>query len=77
MRIIIIFFNYKTSFSFDKKLCMLRGRLTVGFETCRLAVAAARLVDCLDEEDVAGSALEAVHSVVILLDVRHDHPTVH
>lgn len=50
--------------------------LTVGFQTCWLAVAAPRLVDGLDEEDVAGAALQAVHRVVVLLDVGNDHPAV-
>ena len=55
---------------------IVKAVLTVGLEAGRLAVAAARLVDGLDEEDVARAALQAVHRVVVLLDVGHDHPAV-
>ena len=50
---------------------------TVGLEPGRLAVPAARLVDGLDQEDVAGATLQPVHRVVVLLDVGDDHPAVH
>lgn len=50
--------------------------LTVGFEARWLTVATSRLVDSLDEENVTGATLQAVHRVVVLLDVRHDHPAV-
>lgn len=50
--------------------------LTVGFEAGWLTVAASCLVDSLDKEDITGATLQAVHRVVVLLDVWHDHPTV-
>lgn len=50
--------------------------LTVGFEASWLTVAASCLVDGLDKEDVTGAALQAVHCVVVLLDVGDDHPAV-
>ena len=50
--------------------------LTVGFEACRLTVATSCLVDGLHKEDVPGAALQAVHRVVVLLDVWYDHPAV-
>lgn len=50
---------------------------TVGLEAGGLAVPAARLVDGLHQEDVAGATLEPVHCVVVLLDVGDDHPAVH
>lgn len=49
---------------------------TVGLEFPRLAAAVPRLVDGLDNEDVLGAALEAVHGVVVLLNVGHNHPAV-
>lgn len=49
---------------------------TVGLEFPRLAAAVPRLVDGLDNEDVLGATLEAVHGVVVLLDVGHNHPAV-
>lgn len=48
--------------------------LTVGFEGPRLAAPAPCLVDGLDDEDVLGAALQAVHCVVVLLDVGDNHP---
>lgn len=50
--------------------------LTVGFEACRLTVTASRLVDGLDEKDIASATLQAVHRVVVLLDVWYNHPAV-
>lgn len=50
--------------------------LTVRLQLAGLAAAAARLVDGLDDEDVLGATLQPVHSVVVLLDVGHDHPAV-
>lgn len=50
---------------------------TVCLEPGGFAVSAARLVYGLDEEDVAGAALEPVDGVVVLLDVGDDHPAVH
>ena len=50
--------------------------LTVGFEAGRLTVAASCLVNSLDEKDISGPTLQAVHCVVVLLDVRYDHPAV-
>lgn len=50
--------------------------LTVGFEAGWLTVATSCLVDSLDEEDITGATLQAVHRVVVLLDVRYDHPAV-
>lgn len=50
---------------------------TVCLQPGRFAVPAARLVYGLDQEDVAGAALEPVDSVVVLLDVGDDHPAVH
>ena len=56
--------------------CQMSLSLTVGFEAGRLAVAASCLVDSLDKEDITGATLQAVHRVVVLLDVRYDHPAV-
>lgn len=53
-----------------------RATPTVGFEFCWLAAAVSRLVYGFHNEDVLGSALEAVHSVVVLLDVWYNHPAV-
>lgn len=50
---------------------------TVCLQPGGFAVPAACLVYGLDEEDVAGAALEPVDSVVVLLDVGDDHPAVH
>lgn len=50
--------------------------LTVRFEAGGLTVAASCLVDSLDKEDVAGATLQAMHCVVVLLDVGYDHPAV-
>lgn len=50
--------------------------LTVCLQLPRLAAAAARLVDGLDNEDVLGAALQTVDRVVVLLDVGHDHPAI-
>lgn len=41
-----------------------------------MAAAVSRLVYGLNNEDVLGSALQTVHSVVILLDVWYNHPAV-
>ena len=60
-----------------KWVSMLTGSLlTVGLERPRLTAAAARLVDGPHHEHVLGAALQAVHRVVVLLDVGHDHPAV-
>lgn len=48
--------------------------LTVGLEGSRLAAPAPCLVDCLDDKDVLGAALQAMHCVVVLLDVGDNHP---
>lgn len=48
--------------------------LTVGFEGSRFAAPAPCLVDCLDDKDVLGAALQAMHCVVVLLDVGDNHP---
>lgn len=48
--------------------------LTVGFEAGWLTVAASCLVDSLDKEDITGATLQAVHRVVVLLDVGNNHP---
>lgn len=50
--------------------------LTVGFECSRLTAATSCLINCFDNEDVLGAALQAVNSVVVLLDIGHDHPAV-
>ena len=49
---------------------------TISFQLDWLAAAASRLVDCFDEKTILGATLEAVHSVVVLLDVRHYHPAI-
>lgn len=49
---------------------------TVSFEFCWFAAAVSRLVYGFHNEDVLGSALEPVHSVVVLLDVWYNHPAV-
>lgn len=51
--------------------------LTVGFEASWFTIAAASLIDGLDKKDITGSTLKPMHGVMILLDVGHDHPTVH
>lgn len=53
---------------------LLVSSLTVGLQSPRLAAPAPRLVDGLDDKDVLGAALQAVHCVVVLLDVGNDHP---
>lgn len=50
--------------------------LTVCFEAGWFTVAASCLVNSLDKEDVTGATLQAVHRVVVLLDVRYNHPAV-
>lgn len=50
--------------------------LTVCLQLARLAAAAARLVDGLDNEDVLSAALQTMDRVVVLLDVGHNHPAV-
>lgn len=52
------------------------GALTVGFECPWLTAAGTCLVDGFDDEDVLGATLQAVDGVVVLLDVRHNHPAV-
>lgn len=49
---------------------------TVGLEFPWFAAAVPRLVNGLDDEDVLGATLEAVHGVMVLLDIGHNHPTV-
>lgn len=49
---------------------------TVCFEFCWFTAAVSCLVYGLYYENVFGSALETVHSVVILLDVWYNHPAV-
>lgn len=51
--------------------------LTVSLEPCRLTIAAASLIDCLDEEDISRAALQPMHCIMVLLDVGDDHPAVH
>lgn len=60
-------------------MCLRTGtcELTVGLEFSRRAAAASGLIHGLHDEDVLGSALQAVNGVVVLLDVGHDHPAVH
>lgn len=48
--------------------------LTVGLQRPRFAASTPRLVNGLDDKDVLGAALQAVHGVVVLLDVGDDHP---
>lgn len=50
--------------------------LAVCLQLARLAAAAARLVDGLDNEDVLSAALQTMDRVVVLLDVGHNHPAV-
>ena len=50
--------------------------LTVCLQLPRLTAAAACLVDGLDDEDVLGATLQTVYSVVVLLDVGHNHPAI-
>lgn len=58
----------------SRRKCQMSLSLTVGFEAGRLAVAASCLVDSLDKEDITGATLQAVHRVVVLLDVGNNHP---
>lgn len=53
-----------------------RAAHTVSFESRRFAAAVSRLVYGLHDEDVLGSALKAVHGVVVLLDIWYNHPAV-
>lgn len=50
--------------------------LTVGLQRSRLAAATSCLVDGFDDEDVLGTALQAMNRVVVLLDVGDDHPAI-
>lgn len=50
--------------------------LTVGLQSCRFTASASRLVNGLDNKDVLGAALQAVHGVMVLLDVGNNHPAV-
>lgn len=50
--------------------------LTVCLQLPRLTAAVACLVDGLDHEDVLGATLQAMHCVVVLLNIGHNHPTV-
>ena len=50
--------------------------LTVGLQSSRFTAPASRLVNGLDNEDVFGTTLQAVHRVVVLLDVGNNHPAV-
>lgn len=49
---------------------------TVGFEFSRFTAAASCLVYGFYYENVLSATLQPVHSVVILLDVRYNHPAV-
>ena len=51
--------------------------LTVGLEGPWLTAAATSLVDGFDDEDILRPALQTMDSVVVLLDVGHNHPAVH
>lgn len=53
-----------------------RSVLTVGLQSCRFTASASCLVNGLDNKDVLGAALQAVHSVMVLLDVGNNHPAV-
>ena len=48
--------------------------LTVGLQSPWFTASASRLVNGLDNKDVLGAALQAVHRVVVLLDVGNNHP---
>lgn len=48
--------------------------LTVGLQSPRLTASASCLVNGLDNKDILGAALQAVHRVVVLLDVGNNHP---
>lgn len=51
-------------------------QLTVGLQSPWFTAPASRLINGLDNEDIFGAALEAVHGVVVLLDVRNNHPAI-
>lgn len=53
------------------------SKLTVCLEFAGRTAATAGLVHGLHDEDVFGSALQAVNGVMVLFDVGHDHPAVH
>lgn len=59
-------------------MCLDFGRsvLTVGLQSCRFAASASCLVNGLDNKDVLGAALQAMHGVMVLLDVGNNHPAV-
>lgn len=50
--------------------------LTVGFQRPWFTAPASCLVNGLDNKDIFGAALQTVHRVVVLLDVRNNHPAV-
>lgn len=50
--------------------------LTVCLEFPGLAASAACLVNGLDNEDVLSATLQAMHCVVVLFDIRNNHPAV-
>ena len=50
--------------------------LTVGLQFAWLAAPAPCLVDGFDNEDVPGAGLQAVHCVVVVFYVGHDHPAI-
>lgn len=58
------------------RLVFCHSVLTVGLQSCRFTASASRLVNGLDNKDVLGAALQAVHGVVVLLDVGNNHPAV-
>lgn len=59
-----------------KANCSSSAARTVSFEFCWFAAAVSCLVYGFHNEDVLGSTLEPVHSVVVLLDVWYNHPAV-
>lgn len=48
--------------------------LTVGLQCPWLTASASCLVNSLDNKNILGATLQAVHCVVVLLDVGNNHP---
>lgn len=50
--------------------------LTVCLELARLAAPASSLINGLNNEDVLCATLQPMHCVVVLFDIRNNHPAV-
>lgn len=50
--------------------------LTVCFQLSRFTIAAASLINGLNNKDVLGATLQAMHCVMVLFDIWNNHPAV-